>query len=433
MPNPMKIASLGLIAALSIGAMAVSHPRQGDPAIGATELGVLYAAPAEDVETHVIGSGETLNGVLTQAKITGQELADLLLGLRQHLDPNRLSAGAEVTVRRFSATDETRSVEVRLNRDTTVKLAKLDYGWQGGVMVTPTKIDTVYAAGEIESGRTIYEALVLDETSPLPPEERVQLVGALAGIFEYKLDFTREIQPGDSYRLVYEREARPDNTARARRILAAEIVNDGSTYDAIYFDNGTDTRGYFDPKGRPLRAGFSRYPVDYPRITSRFAASRYHPILGIYRAHMGNDLGARAGTPVKASANGVVVRASWNSGGYGNLIEIRHANGYSTRYAHLRAFARGIHVGSRVSQKDVIGYVGMTGLATAPHLHYELRLNGRPIDATRARLPDGEALGKRQMAAFKVIAAARSSLLDRATGTMVAHAGQKDAHARDGL
>jgi murein DD-endopeptidase MepM/ murein hydrolase activator NlpD len=432
MPNPMKIASLGIIAVLSVGAIAVSHPK-ADPGSNATYLGVLYAAPAEDVETHVISSGETLNGVLAQAKISGQELADLLLGLRQHLDPNRLSAGAEVTVRRWSDTNLARSVEVRLKRDTTVRLARFDYGWQGDVMITPTQIDTVYAAGEIESGRTIYEALVLDEDSPLPPEERVQLVGALAGIFEYKLDFTREIQPGDSYRIVYEREARPDNTARARRILAAEIVNDGHAFDAIYFDNGIDTKGYFDPTGHPLRSGFSRYPVDYPRITSRFAASRYHPILGIYRAHMGNDLGARAGTPVHASANGVVVRAGWNSGGYGNLIEIRHANGYTTRYAHLSRIARGIRPGKRVSQKDLIGYVGMTGLATAPHLHYELRLNGRPIDATKARLPDGEALGKRQMATFRIVAQARSGLLDRATGTMVAHSGQKDGRPRDGL
>jgi hypothetical protein len=252
MPNPVKIASLVAIAALSIGAMAISHPKEGDPSIGATNLGVLYAAPVEDVQTHVIGSGETLNGVLAQAKISGQELADLMLGLREHLDPRRLSAGAEVTVRRWSATNAARSVEVRLNRDTTVKLAKLEYGWQSDVMVTPTKIDTVFAAGEIESGRTLYEALVFDDASPLPPEERVQLVDGLADIFEYKLDFTREIQPGDKYRIVYEREARPDNTARGRRILAAEIVNDGHAYNAIWYDNGSTIRAYYDSNGHPL-------------------------------------------------------------------------------------------------------------------------------------------------------------------------------------
>lgn len=432
MPNPMKIASLAIISVLSIGAMAVSHPKAEDPSSTATNLGVLYAAPVEDVETHIIGSGETLNGVLSQAHLTGQELADLLLGLRQHLDPRRLSAGAEVTVRRWSATNEARSIEVRLNRDTTVRLAKQDYGWQSDVIVTPTKFDTVYAAGQIESGRTLYEALVFDDASSLPPSERSDLVYSLASIFEYKLDFTRQIQPGDSYRIAYEREARPDNTARGRRILAAEIVNDGRAYNAIYYDNGTDIHGYYDTHGRPLKAGFSRYPVDFPRITSHFAASRYHPILGIYRAHMGNDLGARAGTPVHASANGIVVRAGWNSGGYGNLIEIRHANGYTTRYAHLSGLARGLRPGSRVLQKQLIGYVGMTGLATAPHLHYELRLNGNPVDATKAKLPDGEALGRRQLALFRDIAAARTNLLDRASGMVVAHQGQKDGK-RDGL
>jgi murein DD-endopeptidase MepM/ murein hydrolase activator NlpD len=323
-------------------------------------------------------------------------------------------------------------VDLRVNRDTTLKLAKLEYGWQSDVMVTPTKIDTVFAAGEIESGRTLYEALVFDDASPLPPEERVQLVDGLADIFEYKLDFTREIQPGDKYRIVYEREARPDNTARGRRILAAEIVNDGHAYNAIWYDNGSTIRAYYDSNGHPLKAGFSRYPVPFRGITSRFAASRYHPILGIYRAHMGNDLGARAGTQVLASANGVVVRAGWN-GGYGNMIEIRHANGYTTRYAHLKGFARGIRAGSRVSQKQLIGYVGMTGLATAPHLHYELRYNGRAIDATRVRLPDGESLGRTQLALFRQIARARESLLDRAGETMIAHSSGKDANQRAGL
>jgi murein DD-endopeptidase MepM/ murein hydrolase activator NlpD len=431
MANPIKILTLGVIAALSIGALAVTHPEPEDPA-SAMSLGVLYAAPVEDVETHIIGSGETLNGVLAQAKISGQELSELLLGLRQHLDPRRLSAGAEVTVRRWSETNTARSVEVRLNRDTTVKLARLDYGWESDVMVTPTIVDTVYAAGEIESGRTLYEALVFDDDSALPPEERQGLVWGLAEIFEYKLDFTREIQPGDSYRIAYEREARPDNTARGRRILAAEIVNEGRAYSAIYYDNGADIRGYYDAKGHALRAGFSRYPVDYPRITSRFASTRYHPILGIYRAHLGNDLGARAGTQVKAAANGTVIFAGRNAG-YGNMIEIRHANGYTTRYAHLSRFAAGMRRGRHVSQKDLIGYVGMTGLATAPHLHYELRLNGRAIDAAKAKLPDGESLGRRQMLAFSEISRARMNMLARASSEMLAQGNPRDVRRRDGL
>lgn len=418
MANPYKIASLALIAAVSVGALAIAEPEPTDPE-SAPVMGVLYAAPVEDVETHIIGSGETLTGVLTQAKIGGQELADLMLGLRQHLNPRRLSTGAEVTVRRWSDTNAARSVEVRLNRDTTVRLAKNEYGWQSDVVVTPTVVDTVYAAGHIESGRTLYEALYLDDSSPLPPAERIQLVYGLAEIFEYKLDFTREIQPGDSYRLVYEREVRPDNTARGRRILSAEIINEGRAYTAIYFDDGRDTRGYYDPKGRALRAGFSKYPVEYPRITSRFKSSRYHPILGIYRAHLGTDLGAARGTKVYSAANGVVTFAGRNAG-YGNMIEIRHMNGYTTRYAHLNGFAKGIRKGTRVSQKDLIGYVGMTGLATAPHLHYELRKNGSPIDARTAKLPDGETLPSQKMLAFTPLSQARLALLDRANGIAVA-------------
>ncbi len=431
MANPMKIATLAVIAVFSVGAMAVSRPEVEDPA-SAMSLGVLYAAPVEDVETHIIGSGETLNGVLAQAEITGQELSELLLGMRQHMDPRRLSAGAEVTVRRWSETHSARSVEVRLNRDTTVKLARLEYGWESNVMVTPTVIDTVFASGSIQSGRSLYEALVMDENSKLPPEERQGLVWALAEIFEYKLDFG-EMHPGDSYRIAYEREARPDNTARGRRILAAEIVTDHRPFTAIYFDNAAGTRGYYDAKGRALRAGFSRYPVAYPRITSRFNSARYHPILGIYRAHLGVDLGARSGTHVNASANGTVTFAGRNAG-YGNMIEIRHANGYSTRYAHLSRFAAGMRRGKQVSQKDLIGYVGMTGLATAPHLHYELRKNSRAIDVRTAKLPDGESLGGQNAVAFRALSGTRMSMLDRAgSSSALAHEGTKDARQRGGL
>ncbi|HEX6694975.1 MAG TPA: M23 family metallopeptidase [Longimicrobiales bacterium] len=431
MPNLSKIASLAVIATFTIGAFAMGQPKPESPA-DAVSLGTLYAPPLETVQTHTIGSGETLNGVLAQAEISRQEMTDLLIGLREHMDPRRLSTGVEVTVRRWAESHDTRAVEVRLNRDTTVRLAKSDFGWDSDVVVTPTVVDTVVAAGSIAAGKTLYEALVFDEESPLRPADRMQLVYGLAEIFEYKLDFTREIQPGDTYRVAYVRDVRPDNSSRAMKILAAEIVNDNRTYDAVYFDNGKDIRGYYDTKGRALRAGFSRYPVPYPRITSRFAAKRYHPILGIYRAHLGNDLGARAGTQVRASANGVITFAG-KSGGYGNMIEIRHANGYTTRYAHLRNFAPGIRRGVRVAQKDLIGYVGMTGLATAPHLHYELRHNGRPVDASKADLPDAEPLAKKQMAVFASIAENRVELLNRASTTVLAKQSRDEQRQRTGL
>jgi murein DD-endopeptidase MepM/ murein hydrolase activator NlpD len=413
MTNARRFIPLLLIIVFSMGALSVWQPREQllDPeSVPVAE--VVYAAPAEQVETHVLASGETLSGVLARAAITGRELSGLLLALAQHENPRRLTAGAEVTVRRWIYDGAPRAVEVRLNADSTLRLARHDIGWDGELLITPTETDTVYAAGTIEAGRTLYEALVYDEGSRVPASERVNLVMSLAEVYQYKIDFTREIQPGDTYRLVYEREARPDGTARSVRILASELTNQDKHFPAYWFEAG-DELGYFDDQGRSLRDGFLRYPVAF-RITSAFSLRRYHPILGIYRAHTGTDFGAPAGTPVKATAAGTVTFASVN-GGYGNVVDIRHAGGYVTRYAHLSRFAADVRVGAKVTQEQVIGYVGATGLATAPHLHYELRHNGRPLDVRTAELPKGVPIESRYMAQFRSVVTERLALLERAT------------------
>ncbi len=410
----MKANQYGLLAvtglaAITFGGFAlVRGEPAADPATAPT-LGPLYAAPVERVETHVLGAGQTLSALLARASITGDELTNLLFGLRQYINPRRLPGGVEITVRRWTRTQDPRAIDVRVNQDSTLHLFRDETGWNGRYSVTPTVLDTVYASGAIDAGRTLYEAIVYDEDSTLPAGERIQLVYELAEIYEYKLDFRVEIQPGDRYRLVYEREARPDGTARRRRILAAEIENGSRVYPAIWF-NRDEVSGYYDEEGRPLRTGFSRYPVNY-RITSNFNPRRYHPVLGTTRAHLGTDFGAPRGTPVGATADGTVVFAGVN-GGYGNLVRIRHMNGYETRYAHLSRFASGIRAGTRVKQKQIIGYVGATGLATGPHLHYELRRNGQAINVRTARLPDAPPLEAKYLEEFKGLVGGRLALLD---------------------
>lgn len=400
-----------------------------DPAT-APLLNTLYAAPVERVETHVLERGQTLSDVLERAAFSGSELAQLLLDVRQYLNPRRLARGVEISVRRWTTDDSPRAVDVRINRDTTVRLVRHRIGWKGDIMLTPVELDTLEAVGVIEAGRTLYDAVVSDDGSPLTPAERVKLVYALAEVYEYKLDFTRDIQPGDAYRMVYEREVRPDGTARSRRILVSELLSGGRTYQAVWFNADEEVRGYYDEEGRPLRTGFSRYPVAYPRITSNFSSNRYHPILGRRRAHLGTDFGARHGTQVHATADGTVVAAGRN-GGYGNLIRIRHRGGYETRYAHLSRFARGIRSGARVKQKQVIGYVGATGLATGPHLHYELRRDGRAINARTAELPDAPPLPSVHLEPFKRLARDRFALLeDRTAAPFAARLASSRAPAR---
>ncbi len=412
MSNPYRVMLLVLLATATWGIRAFWGPGTRVPdGENAPVLSALYAAPVERVETHVLGRGETLDLLLNRAQFTGGEMADLLLALREYVNPRRLRAGAEVTVRRWLSDGMPRAVELRLNADSTVRVDRDVTGWSGRVVVTPTVVDTVYVAGEIEAGRTLYEALVYDESLELPPSERAALVVELAEIYAFKLDFTHDIRPGDRYRVVYEREARPDGTARSRRVLISELINQGRGYEAVYFAAGGDRGEYFDPEGRSLQTMFRRYPLDYVRITSSFSWRRYHPILGHYRSHLGTDFGAASGTPVKATGAGVVAFAG-RDGGYGNVVKIRHPNGYETRYAHLRGFASGIRPGRKVDQGDVIGYVGATGLATGPHLHYELRQHGKALDPRRMRLPTKPGVPEEKLEEFRAVLAERIALLE---------------------
>lgn len=385
MVRPQRAVLLIVVSILSWGLVSFFEPTE--KAIDAPVLAALYAAPAERVETHVLRRGETLSHLLNRASISGGDLSNLLLALREYRSPRQLREGLEVTVRRWFASGEPRQVEFRLNADSTVRLRNEASGWAGEVIITPTVIDTVFVQGVINAGRTLYHAVLDDDALDLPPPERMALVSELAEIYVYRLDFARDIQPGDRYRLAYEREARPDGTARRRRILIAELENNGRLYPAIHFEDG-ETGGYYDDTGASLRTAFRRYPVDYVRITSAFAWRRYHPVLGVYRAHLGTDFGAPTGTPIKAAGDGTVAFAG-RKGGYGNVVEIRHPGGYTTLYAHMSRFASGIRAGRAVKQGQVIGYVGSTGLATGPHVHYELRKNGKPLDARTAKLPPG--------------------------------------------
>src|SRR5688572_3843850 len=423
MQNPFKAATLFLIGAVSLGAMTVWQPR--DPKSVTTPetapvMEPVQVAPIEQIETHVIRRGETLSGVLSKLSVVGQDLADALLVMREHQDPRRMSDGAEVTVHRWSATGAPRRVELRLNADSTVVLGKNEFGSNSNLILTPVVVDTVYVAGSIDAGTTLYTSLVLDESINLPAAERVQLASELGGIYAYTIDFSREIQPGDSYQIAYEREARPDGTARSRRILISEVVNQGKPISAVFFSKGS-VEGYYTKEGLSLRSGFRRSPLEFTRVTSSFNWKRYHPILGMYRAHLGTDYGAGYGTPVYAVADGSVAAATRDRG-YGNVITLRHFNGYTTKYAHLRSFAGGIAAGKRVKQNQIIGYVGSTGLATGPHLHYELRQNGRPVDSRKVKLPGAPPIPPEYRPDFRQLVAERIALLEQATSTHLASA-----------
>lgn len=408
---------LGLVGAglLTLGSISMWEPAALPPAPwNAPVIDAVYAPPVEELETHVLRRGETLSGMLARSSITGGEMSEVLLALREFMNPRSLVPGVEITLRRRPSTGDVRGMDVQLNADTLVHLARDPVtGWLGELVVTPTVRDTLYVAGTIEAGRTLFEALVYDDELDVPAREKYALVADLAKIYSYQIDFAHEIQPGDSYRFIVERDARPDGSTRWRRILAAVVTNRDTEMPAVHFELDERDSGYYDLEGKSLVLAFSRYPLDYVRITSTFAPNRYHPILRRSRPHLGTDFGASAGTPVRATGAGTVSFAGV-SGGYGNLVKIRHHDGYETRYAHLRGFASGVRAGTRVQQGEIIGYVGATGLATAPHLHYEFRRNDQPMDVRTVRLPGAPPIPAGRREAYDAIAAQRMELLERA-------------------
>jgi murein DD-endopeptidase MepM/ murein hydrolase activator NlpD len=196
----------------------------------------------------------------------------------------------------------------------------------------------------------------------------------VAEIFSTDIDFHRDLRKGDRFTVVYEIFYHLGTAVKSGRVLAAEFINQGKTYQAVYFQNADGQGGYYTFDGKNIRKAFLRSPIEFSRISSGFSNARFHPVLKQWRAHKGIDYAAGTGTRVRATSDGVVETAGVQ-GGYGNLVVLRHQSKYTTWYGHLSGFAKGIRRGGRVSQGDVIGYVGATGLATGPHLHYEFRIN----------------------------------------------------------
>jgi murein DD-endopeptidase MepM/ murein hydrolase activator NlpD len=250
----------------------------------------------------------------------------------------------------------------------------------------------------------------------MPKSARDELTWSLADVYEYRVDMSRELQPGDAVRVVFERSWLPSGAMRIGAILAAGLERGGSELRALrYVARGTDLPGYYDPDGRSLRAAFLRAPLAFRRISSVFGM-RKHPILGEWRAHKGTDYAASAGTPVRSIGDGVVVFAG-TRGGYGNSIDVRHPNGFVSRYGHLRSFDAGVRAGSRVTMGQTIAFVGMTGLATAPHLHFEILVGGVQRDPGAALTASaGEALPANELARFARAKRDADAALERPSG-----------------
>ena len=241
----------------------------------------------------------------------------------------------------------------------------------------------------------------------------------LAGIFGWDIDFVLDIRQGDQFTVLYEELYLDGENIGNGDILAAEFVNQGKKYQAIrYTDKGGKT-DYYSLDGKSMRKAFLRSPVEFSRISSGFSLGRKHPILNKIRAHKGVDYAASRGTPIKATSNGKIVHQG-NKGGYGKTIIIQHGTKYSTLYAHMSNYRKCLKQGSRVKQGQIIGYIGSSGLATGPHLHYEFRVNGVHRDPLRVKLPGAEPLDKQYIDDFMTKAESLVAQLDLVRGVQVA-------------
>jgi murein DD-endopeptidase MepM/ murein hydrolase activator NlpD len=240
--------------------------------------------------------------------------------------------------------------------------------------------------------------------------EQDQLALDLADIFAWDIDFHTELQKGDSFKVAVEKMYLDGRLSRYGRILSAEFVRGDRTLRAVRFD-GEASRGYYDPDGTPLRKAFLRSPLKFSRISSGFTHSRFHPILKKMRPHYGVDYAAPVGTPVMASGDGVVILAGWD-GGYGKTVKIRHPNGYQTLYGHLSRI--NVKRGQRVDQEQYIGSVGMTGLATGPHLDYRMIKGGVFVNPLKIQSPRAEPVARAERAAFEATRDRVLALLDHA-------------------
>jgi murein DD-endopeptidase MepM/ murein hydrolase activator NlpD len=381
------VALMGMGGFLGVGALAVLPVFSSIPDAGL--LTPLRAASAEEIRVEVLSSGQTFGGVLERSSLSANEQQSVLLAFRELANPARLRTGTEVVLRFVRGPGALRGVDVAVSKDELVRLERDGYGWRSSLVETPVWTDTIAVPGIIV--RDLWSSVVMNPALDIMPrEDRAEVIHLMSQVFQWQLDFSQQIQRGDTYRLVFEREVRPDGSMRSGRILAAELVNSGTALHAIWFDlHGDEVGGYYDLAGESLRRAFIRAPLEYRRISSAFSMNRFHPILQVNRPHIGVDYAAASGTPVMATADGTVTRRGVN-GGYGNSIEIRHANGFMTRYAHLSGYASGLRAGGRVSQGQVIGYVGMTGQATGPHLHYEMHRNGSAVDPLSIDIPAGD-------------------------------------------
>jgi murein DD-endopeptidase MepM/ murein hydrolase activator NlpD len=395
------------ISVVSIGASwwAARSEDAPPPPSAAARRADIFLAPDTELIRGLVPRNTTLETLLRMHGLASDSAQRVIDAIRGAFDPRRLRASQPFALER-TLEGELRHFEYEIDADSALRVTPAaEQEMHAAIAPIPKQRHEGVAGGAITEGTpSLFQAM--SSTG-----ERPELSIALAEIFSGEIDFNTELQPGDQFGLSFEKftrdvpslddgEARP---ATYGEIAAAEFHNDGRVLRAIRFTAPGGKPGYYDENGRSLRRFFLRSPLKFePRITSRFSRRRLHPVLNTYRAHLGVDYGAPTGAPVVAVSAGTVVSASFDRAN-GRMVRLKHSGGYETYYLHLSAFGPGIRPGVRVSQGQLIGKVGATGLASGPHLDYRLRKNGVFVNplAEHRKMPPGEPVPSAAMAAFQ--------------------------------
>lgn len=374
----------------------------------AEKLSTTSPSPEQLWETIEVRRGDSLSKLFSRTGISAGDLHQLLQADEDNA-LRRIHPGDEIHIQ----TDEDRrlmALRYKLREDTTLVAERGDQAFSIALESTPPEVVSREAHGTISTSLFIAGRNAgLDD----------RLIMELAGIFAWDIDFALDIRSSDRFTVLYEELYRDGEYVRSGNILAAEFVNRGRSFRALRHVDENGHASFYSPDGRSMRKAFLRSPVDFHRISSHFNPDRLHPVLGTNRPHRGVDYAASSGTPVRAAGEGRIVHLG-RHGGYGNAIIIKHGSRYSTLYAHLSRYAKGLSSGQRVRQGQIIGHVGMSGLATGPHLHYEFLVDGRHRDPVRVKLPDAEPLPERYLADFQAQSVPLLSRLDALQPTRMA-------------
>jgi murein DD-endopeptidase MepM/ murein hydrolase activator NlpD len=347
------------------------------------------ASNATFVREGVMQSGDTLSSALSRMKIDDLEIQRLLATDAVHQLAPSIRAGKLI---RATTTQEGELLAIQFERTNAPDLVVRR---QGDTFVAEENDQLIESRVVMRSGRIQSSLYAATDSAGIPDK----IADQMAETFSTSLDFRNDLRRNDTFSVIYTVNYRNGEPVSTGKLLAAEFINKGKTLRAVLFRDPSGREDYYTPEGTSLKKGFLRSPLEFSRITSGFSSSRLHPLLGFHRAHTGVDFGAPTGTRVKATGDATVEFAG-RRGGYGNLVILRHQNGYETYYAHLSAFAPGTRPGRSVSQGDVIAYVGTTGASTGPHLHYEVRIAGKPYNPMTIKLPGSAPLAVAQRANF---------------------------------